>query len=100
MSELFITATKKSGRPRVNYTRGPVTKSEYKFVHKFVDAMVRDKQRFSVIELQGLLHSTTGNIRKTSTIIRMVNDALATPNIGYKPSWFKRQATKVYNLIR
>jgi len=99
MSELFITNTKRSGRPRRNYTRGPLTKAEKSFVTKFVDSMVKDKQRFSVVELQSSLYAITGKIRNTTTIVKMVNVLLDDPKIGYKPSWFKRQATKLLNLI-
>jgi len=99
MSELFITNTRRSGRPRTNYTRGPVTTAEHNFAYKFVDAMVKDKQRFSVLELQSAMYAITGKVRSTSTIIRMVNALLDNPKVGYKPSWFKRQATRVLNLI-
>jgi hypothetical protein len=100
MSELFITNTKRSGRPRRNYTRGPLTNAEKRFAYKFVDGMVRDKQRFSVVELQSSLYAITGKIRNTDTIIKMVNAFLDDPKTGYKPSWFKVQATKLLNLIR
>ena len=100
MSELFITNTKRSGRPRRNYTRGPLTNAEKRFAHKFVDGMVKDKQRFSVVELQSSLYAITGKIRNTDTIIKMVDAFLNDPKTGYKPSWFKVQATKLLNLIR
>tara|TARA_Y100000385_G_scaffold266876_1_gene302444 strand:- start:289 stop:591 length:303 start_codon:yes stop_codon:yes gene_type:complete len=100
MSDLFITNTKRSGRPRRNYTRGPLTNAEKRFVTKFVDGMVRDKQRFSVVELQSSLYAITGKIRNTTTIVKMVNALLDDPKIGYKPSWFKRQAVKLLSYIK
>lgn len=100
MSQLFITNTKRSGRPRRNYTRGPLTNAEKRFTYKFVDGMVRDRQRFSVVELQSSLYAITGKIRNTTTIVKMVNEFLDDPKTGYKPSWFKRQVTKLLNLIK
>lgn len=99
MSELFITNVKRSGRPRTNFTRGPITKAEHKFAYKFVDTMVKEKSRFSVLELQSAMYAITGKIRSTSTICKMVNELLNNPKVGYKPNWFKRQAIRVKNLI-
>ena len=100
MSELFITNVKRSGRPRTNFTRGPITKAEYNFAYKFVDTMVKEKSRFSVLELQSAMYAITGKIRSTSTICRIVNKLLNDPKVGYKPNWFKRQAIRVKNLIK
>ena len=98
MSELFITNVKRSGRPRTNFSRGPITKAEINFAYKFVDTMVKEKSRFSVLEIQSAMYAITGKIRSTSTICMIVNELLDNPNIGYKPNWFIRQATKLYNL--
>ena len=100
MSELFITNVKRSGRPRTNFSIGPITKAEINFAYKFVDTMVKEKSRFSVLEIQSAMYAVTGKIRSTSTICRIVNELLNDPNVGYKPNWFIRQATKVYNLIK
>ena len=98
MSELFITNVKRSGRPRTNFSRGPITKAEINVAYKFVDTMVRERSRFSVLEIQSAMYAITGKIRSTSTICMIVNELLDNPNIGYKPNWFIRQATKLYNL--
>ena len=98
MSELFITNVKRPGRPRTNFSRGPITKAEINVAYKFVDTMVRERSRFSVLEIQSAMYAITGKIRRTSTICMIVNELLDNPNIGYKPNWFIRQATKLYNL--
>jgi len=99
MSKLFITNTKRSGRPRTNFTKGPITKAEYTFAYKFVDTMVKENVRFSVLELQSAMYAITGKIRTTTTICRMVNELLNNPDVGRKPNWFIKQAIRVKNLI-
>lgn len=96
---LIMNKKKPVGRPRRNFSRGRITEQEYNFAFKFVDAMVRDKLRFSVYELQTTMHITTGKIRSEATLIKLVNELLDNPMVGYTPNWFVRTKNKVLNLF-